>query len=130
LEALATSPVFSVALATKLKSNTPLKVAAKELEVDLDDLLLKYCPAYIKHAMPHIVKRLIDEHTRLFAGYVVIALAEGEPYELGKVAQRRDMVKFLSAPPSDPTQAIKRASKLWNKRSSSGYEYKRNIYGK
>ena len=71
---------------------------------------------------------MIKDRTTLFAGRVVIALAEGELYELGNDPQRRDMVKFFEPQGYDPIPAIKRAAKFWKKHSSSGYEYTRNIY--
>lgn len=130
IETLSTSPILAQALASKLKTNVPLKAAANELGVDLNNLLTKYCPAFLKHAMPQIIQRLIDDHKSLYAGYVVVALAEAEAYELGGDARRRDMVKFFSPSARNSADEIQRATKFWNKRSSSGYDYKRNIYGK
>lgn len=130
IDTLSTSSVLAQALASKLKSNVPLKTAANELGVDLDDLLTKYCPAYVKHAMPQIIQRLIDDRKSLYAGYVVVALAEAEPYELGGDPRKRDMVKLFIPSARDSAAEIKRATKFWGKRSSSGYDYKRNVYGK
>jgi hypothetical protein len=131
LDVLSTSSAFAVSLATKLKTSVTLRTAATELGVSIDEVVNMYTPAFIELAMPQIIRRLIEDRKSLYAGYVVLALAEGEAYELAGDARRRDMVKFFS--PSlglDRDASIRRATKFWNKRNSSGYEYKRNIFGK
>src|SRR5207244_1380497 len=97
VSALSGSTVVADGLAERLLRNSELRALKSRLHIPDDewtDFLRKYAGTFVKFGARSVLNDLKRGANDVYGDYVIIAIEDGEAYELAGVDDFRDMIKF------------------------------------
>jgi hypothetical protein len=126
---ISSSQVLAQKLSERLATNVDLSAARNALGISDEEwprILTTYAASFVHYATPIALLKLIETEAQLYSDWTILAIAEGEAYNVNGEAGYHNMVKFVSIPSyRNRRDELRTARRLWNRRRT--LTYMRNV---